>query len=241
MRFFTDACEQLAAVGELRQCIRKQISPVSLTGAAQLHKAQILLTLSQETPMLAILPDDASARRLCEDINYMAGERLAYPYPAKELNFLEAAGMSREYEQLRISALTALCAGECRVLAASAEAVTQYTLPRAVLLAHTLTLKQGGMFAPDALTEALAANGYVRCEQVDAPGQYAVRGNILDIYSPQNLLPVRMEFWGDDIDTMAWFEPDTQRRTDALDTVQIAPAVEALPDAAALAAKMPQN
>ena len=235
MRFFTDSCEQLAAVRELRKCIDKGISPVSLTGVSQIHKAQILLTVSQEKPVLAVTADDAAARRLCEDINFMAGRRAAFPYPARELNFLEAAGMSREYEQLRISALSALCTGECRVIAASAEAVTQYTLPRAVLQSRTMVLEVGGSYAIPALSDQLTALGYVRCDQVDAPGQYSVRGDILDIYSPQNLLPVRIEFWGDEIDTMAWFEPDTQRRTDSLDSVRVAPAVEALPEPAALA------
>ena len=235
MRFFTDSCEKLIAVRELRKCIDRHISPVSLTGASQIHKAQILLTVSQDRQVIAVTADDASARRLCEDINFMAGTRAAFPYPAKELNFLEAAGMSREYEQFRISALSALCTGECRVLVASAEAATQYTIPRAVLESRTLTLETGSSCSMQALTDQLLANGYVRCDQVDAPRQYSVRGDILDIYAPQNLLPVRAEFWGDEIDTMAWFEPDTQRRTDTLARVQIAPAVEALPDAGALA------
>ena len=141
MRFFIDACESLPAVRELRRLIGKKVSPLSLVGVSQIHKAQILLTLSQDAPQLAIVPDDAAARQLCEDINFMAGTRTAYPYPAKELNFLASAGMSREYEQLRISALSALLSGECRVIAASAEAAMQFTLPESVL--RMLRIKQG--------------------------------------------------------------------------------------------------
>jgi len=106
MRFFTESGSRLSAVQELRRCLKTQISPVSLTGVSQLHKAQILLTMSQDAPVLAITADESAARLLCEDINFMSGTRTAYPYPAKELNFLEAADISREYEQLRIAALS---------------------------------------------------------------------------------------------------------------------------------------
>ena len=235
MRFFTDAAERIPALKELRRCMRKQISPVSLTGTSQVHKAQLLLALSQDAPVTAVMADESAVRQLCEDINFMAGARIAYPYPAKELNFLAAAGISREYEQMRITALSALCRGECRVLAVSAEAAMQFTMPKAVLVQRTLRIEHGSTVDQKALTAQLAALGYVRTDQVDAPGQFSVRGAIFDIFSSQNPLPVRIEFWGDEIDSMAWFEPETQRRTETLDNVLIAPAVEALPDAAKLA------
>ncbi|HAM68671.1 MAG TPA: transcription-repair coupling factor [Ruminococcus sp.] len=231
MRFFTEAAEKLPAVKELRLAMKKGITPISLTGASHIHRADILLAVSQETPVLAVTADEASARQLCEDINFMAGERAAYPYPSKEMNFIDAAGISREYEHLRLSALYALCTGKCRVLAASAEAVMQFTLPKAVLSARTLHLETGGSCEQDALRDALTAMGYLRCDQVDAPGQFSVRGAIFDIFTPQNPMPLRMEFWGDEIDSMAWFEPETQRRTDTVSEADIIPAVEALPDA----------
>ena len=235
MRFFTETCSRLPAVKELQRCLEKQISPVSMTGASQLHKAQILLTLSQDAPLLAITADEASARLLCEDINFMAGSRAAYPYPAKELNFLPQAEISREYEQLRIAALSAMCTGACKVVAASAEAVMQYTIPRSVLESHTLIIRREDSIPQDTLAEQLVRMGYRRCEQVDAPCQFSVRGAIFDIFPPQELMPVRIEFWDDDIDSMAWFEPETQRRTDSVSEIRLAPAVEALPDTAGLA------
>lgn len=241
MRFFTEAAAQLPVMKELRTARAKGISPVSLTGVSQIHKAQILFTLSLEQPVLAVLPDESAVRQLCEDINFMAGCRIAYPYPAKELNFLEAAGISREYEQLRLSALSALCSGECRVLAASAEAVMQFTLPKDILETRTLHIKIGESIDREQLTEALTTLGYLRCEQVDAPGQYSVRGSIIDIFSPQNPLPLRAELWGDEIDCMAWFEPETQRRTDVMDEAALIPAVEALPDPAFLAERIRQT
>jgi len=238
MRFFTESGSRLSAVQELRRCLKTQISPVSLTGVSQLHKAQILLTMSQDAPVLAITADESAARLLCEDINFMSGTRTAYPYPAKELNFLEAADISREYEQLRIAALSALCRGSCGVIAASAEAVMQFTLPRNVLEEKTLRIQANSSVSQQQLAAQLVQIGYRRCEQVDAPCQFSVRGAIFDIFPSQELMPVRIEFWGDDIDSISWFEPETQRRTEQTEEILLAPAAEALPDAAQLAEKL---
>ncbi len=235
MKFFTDAAASLPAVRDLRDSLAKNLTPVSLTGVSHIHRAQILLTLSQDAPVLAVVADEAAARQLCEDINFMAGCRTAYPYPSKELIFLDAAGSSREYEQMRISALWAWHSGDCRVLAASAEAIMQYTIPADVLKSRTLRLAVGESYDQHALAEQLTALGYARTEQVDAPCQFSVRGDIFDIFPPQNPLPVRMEFWGDEVDSMAWFEPETQRRTDIIEEIAVVPACEALPDPAALA------
>ena len=238
MQLFYDAGAQLSAVSELRKCLAKRISPISLTGVSQIHKAQMMLTLSQDAPLLAVTADDAAAKQLCEDINFMAGERAAYPYPAKELNFLAEAGASREYEQMRITALTAFAAGKCRVLCASAEAVMQYTIPKTALLPEMIRLSRGMEFAPSQLAERLVRLGFLRVEQVEAPCQFSVRGDIVDIFPAQETLPVRLEYWGDEIDTISWFEPESQRRTDAAEEVEIAPAKEALPDPAQLAGRL---
>lgn len=240
MQFFIDTCEQLPAFRELRSCIQKNISPISLSGVAQIHKAQILLTLSQDAPILAVMADDAAARLICEDINFMAGARVAYPYPSKEMNFAEISGISREYEQLRITALSAMLNGSCRVLVASAEAAMQYTIPKDVLASRTLQIHANDSYDQQALAANLVEMGYVRCEQVDAACQFSIRGSIFDIFPAQSELPVRIEFWGDEIDSMAYFEPETQRRTDNIESACFAPAVEALPDIAVLSEKIVQ-
>ncbi|MBP0974425.1 MAG: hypothetical protein J6P20_00005, partial [Oscillospiraceae bacterium] len=72
MQFFTEAAAKLPVLKELKAACAKGISPVSLTGVSQIHKAQLLLTLSQEQPLLAVLPDESAVRQLCEDINFMA-------------------------------------------------------------------------------------------------------------------------------------------------------------------------
>ena len=79
------------------------------------------------------------------------------------------------------------------------------------------------------LTAHLTEAGYVRCEQVEGPGQFALRGGILDVYSPAMEAPVRAEFFGDEVDALGIFDPVTQRRTANVEQAVLLPAAETLP------------
>lgn len=96
-------------------------------------------------------------------------------------------------------------------------------------------LRRDGTADLGELIRRLSACGYVRGESVSGQGQFSVRGDILDVFPVQLNAPVRIEFWDDTIDTMVHFDPETQRRTDAVDEVRIPPARETLCDPAALA------
>ncbi len=84
---------------------------------------------------------------------------------------------------------------------------------------------------------ALVRCGYVRADQIDGTGQFARRGGIVDFYSPGGKAPVRVEFWGDEIDTISYFDAETQRRTDPITARDHLPAVEVVPDSTALLVK----
>lgn len=99
-------------------------------------------------------------------------------------------------------------------------------------------LRRDGTADLGELIRRLSACGYVRGESVSGQGQFSVRGDILDVFPVQLNAPVRIEFWDDTIDTMVYFDPETQRRTDAVDEVRIPPARETLCDPAALAEKI---
>lgn len=177
-------------------------------------------------------------RRLCDDINAMLDETAAWMFPAKEVVLTPVEGITTAYEHARIAALTALRTGQCRVVAASIEALLQPTLSPEQLDDSTILLRRDGTADLGELIRRLSACGYVRGESVSGQGQFSVRGDILDVFPVQLNAPVRIEFWDDTIDTMVHFDPETQRRTDAVDEVRIPPARETLCDPAALAEKI---
>ena len=114
-------------------------------------------------------------------------------YPAREIFLTSAEGMSRDYEHQRIEALSAVLSGECRVLAASAEAVMQPAIPPDVLSGHTLTIKSGSQLDLKEFKTRLVNMGYVRSDKVEGSSQFSVRGAIADIFPVQSEFPVRIE------------------------------------------------
>ncbi len=214
-------------------------TPAALTGLGHIHKALLIHALCGTTnrPALVLTGDEAEASRLAEDLCAMGTEALVLPARDLALRQVEAAG--REYEQQRIAALTRLAEGECRCIIAAADAAAQYTMPPATLLCRTLHLRRGAPLPVADLPAALVAAGYERCEQIEGPGQFAVRGGITDIYPAACKAPLRLELWGSEIDTLTYFDLLSQRRTDAVDEIDIPPAAEILcGDPAVLAEKI---
>ncbi|MDD2954722.1 MAG: transcription-repair coupling factor [Oscillospiraceae bacterium] len=207
--------------------------PVAVTGLSNTHKAVVLSALAQRFPLLVITPDEAAGTRMAEDLCALLGEGAALLYPSRDLTFREVEGASREYEQARLDVLSRLAQGKCRIAVASVEAALQYAIPPAVLRENTFALEAGKEYRLEELEERLLKSGYERRDQVDGKCQFSVRGGILDFFPSQSAVPFRVEFWGDEIDTISVFDPDTQRRTDTVKSAQIAPAREVLYPSAA--------
>ncbi|MBE6730013.1 MAG: transcription-repair coupling factor, partial [Ruminococcaceae bacterium] len=151
-------------------------------------------------------------------------------FPARDYSFNGAIGQSREYEHKRIHTLSYLLDGVFEVVVLSVDAALQYTIPVSVLRENSFTLNTGDTYDLNTLCEKLMAAGYVRSETVEGAGQFAVRGGIVDIFTTYSKLPFRIEFWGDTVDSIAFFETETQRRTDNAESIVITPACEVLAD-----------
>ena len=242
MDFFTQTFQELPDYARLCNAIDTGETPVCLTGLSAVHKAQLALTLSTRgtTPLLLLTGTEADAIRMASDLNGMAGKDIAMHYPAKELLFTSAESKSAEYEHERLHVLSAVQQGAIHIVTTSVEAAMQPTIPPDVLRGAFITLDKSSMVDLKDLTRRLLAAGYTRCENVEGKGQFAVRGSIVDVFPVQMTNPVRMELWGDEIDTIHYFDTETQRRTDPLEAVEISPASELLYDSAELTEKIRQ-
>lgn len=239
MDFFKQTFAELEGWKSIENCISSDISPVCATGLSHIHKAQMLYTLSQNNTIIVIADTEAEAKKLCDDINMMAqSSNLAMLFPAREIFLTSAVGMSRDYEHQRIEALSAVIDGKCKIIAASAESAMQPVIAPEVLMEYTLTIKNGSQLDLESFKTKLVKMGYVRSDKVEGPSQFSVRGAILDIFPVQSEFSVRIELWGDEIDSMSCFDLETQRRTDAIDEFKIAPAVETIADRVLLADKI---
>ena len=240
MDFFSQTFQELPDYQRICDSIDANETPVCITGLSNIHKAQLALTLSGRNmpPILLLTGTEADAMRMVSDINGMSGTQTAMHFPAKELLFTSAESKSAEYEHERLHVLSAITRGEVRIVAASVEAVMQPTIPPEILRTSFISLETGGAVDLSALTARLLAAGYTRCENVEGKGQFAVRGSIVDVFPVQMNQPVRMELWGDEIDTLTFFDTETQRRTEPVESVTISPAAELLYDPAELTEKI---
>ena len=238
MELFKQLFSELAGFKSLQEAVNKNISPVSVTGLSHIHRAQLIHALNGSKVNLVVTGSEAEAKKLCDDINMMAGCEEAVLFPSKELVFTPVDSTNHEYEHMRISALIKAAKNRCSVICASIEAVMQPVIPVGVLIAAGIELKQGQEINLSELALTLSKSGYQRCEKVEGASQFSIRGSILDIFPVQSDKPVRIELWGDEIDSISEFETDTQRRTDALENVEIYPSGEVLYDNDELADKI---
>lgn len=241
MNLFQSAFGSLSVFRSLTSAYKNGTSPVSLTGLSLVHKANLALALAEsiQKPVLVISPDENEARKLCGDINTMSGNsRTAALFPSKELILTPVEGVSGEFVHARLAALSDIVSGECRIISASAEAVMQPCMPKEQLLSATIKLAPMGELVLSDFTKKLISMGYSRADTVEGQGQFAVRGAIADVFPAQALNPVRIELWGDEIDTISEFDVQSQRRVSSLAEVLIPPAQEIICDPETLADKI---
>ena len=224
----TQFLSRLEDYPRLLEAVDQGKQTIALSGLSAVHRAYLAAALHQSTgrPLTLVCPDDGEARRLAGDLSALTGAEVPV-LPARDFLFHPGAA-SRQWEHQRLEILARLHRGDCPVLVATVEGLLQRTMPPAVFAASCRQLHVGQVCQPEGLTDFLVRAGYTRCDQVEGTGQFALRGGILDVFSPGLDLPVRMEFWGDEIDSMGLFDPVTQRRTAQRETCTLLPAGEVL-------------
>ena len=203
---------------------------VAITGIGQINRSHLIAGLrrSCDRPLVILTQDDIAARRLQEELKNFLGET-APILPSRDLTLYDAAVVSRAWEQKRLRQLFDLAQGNTPIQIFTWESISQRTMPRSVLMDAAFSLEAGMEYPVEELIHRLTAAGYSRCGMVEGPGQFAVRGGIVDIYSPAADQPIRAEFFGDELDTMGYFDPTTQRRSENADSIVILPVGETQP------------
>ena len=202
----------------------------AVTGIGQINRSHMIagLRLHQAAPMVILVQDDMAARRLQEELKAFLGET-APILPSRELTLYDASVVSRAWEQKRLRQLYDLNRGATGMQIMTWESLSQRTMPPAVLERTAFHLQIGMEYELNDLIARLSGAGYSRCGMVEGPGQFAVRGGIIDIFSPVADQPIRAEFFGDELDTMGYFDIDTQRRTENIESIAILPVGETQP------------
>ena len=228
MNFYSETAKRIPEFISLANAIRKTRLPAGVTGLSHIHKAHVIASMCQclMKKALVVVPDEAQATRLRQDMETFGINALHFP--ARDFSFRTMETVSREYEHARLKVLDKMLSGDFDAVVVSAEAASQLTVPPSMLMNSSLSVECGEDYDVDELIFNLVRCGYTRSEQVDGPGQFALRGGILDFFPPDSKLPCRVEFWGDSVDSISLFDPETQRREDAVEEIRITPAREIL-------------
>ncbi len=190
-------------------------------------------------PLLVVAPEPVDAERLLSDIRFFSPspERVLL-YPGWEILPFENLSPHPDISATRLNTLYAALSGEVDVIVAPAAALMQRTLPKKSFLSMIDYLAQGEEAPFEEFLKSLVAKGYGRTAQVEERGEFSVRGGIVDLYPPSADRPVRIEFFGDEIESMRSFDLETQRsHGECLKELVILPAKEAwIPEGSALKA-----
>ena len=252
MNILTDCVRNDREYGQLLNAIAvaKQSSrpplPLFVTGLCDGASDAVYVSLLEDLkkhdkrPALLVFSEEKECVR-AKNMLEMFGLKVAF-FVGRDLTFYNITA-SHEYEHERLRVLSGILEGDFDAVVTTPDAALGYTIPPEKLIANNLKIAYGEtLIEPVELSQKLVGMGYVRTEMVDAPGQFAVRGGIFDIYPSSasftdidgNVqiasLPFRLELFGDEIDRMELFDPDTQRMTLTLDSVEFFPSREILVD-----------
>ena len=196
--------------------------PIMISGSADAQKAHLINTICTKLNKKAfvITYNDIQAQRLRDDLSFFSDNECVY-VPPRDVVLYAVDASNHEAENKRASALGALAGGANAVV--SAESLLHFVVPKNQFEEMCLSFEYGGITDSANLPKKLSAMGYIRADVVNLPGQFAIRGGIVDIYSPDALLPIRMELFGDDIDSLRSFDCESQMSVEKIDSAKILP------------------
>ncbi len=226
MTFLQKSLKATESYASLAAAIKSGDTPVYLTGLSQIHKANIIDTLPVDfcQRALVVVADEGEAQKVSEYLTAFGRENVIFP--ARDLNFYKIDGISHEFERKRVGVLAGLLKSNVDTVIAPVDALLNYTIPKKTLKNLLLNIKLGDEFSTEELNKKLIFGGYNKTEMVESQGQFATRGGIFDIFIPGDENPVRIEFWGDEVDSINYFDIHTQRSVERLKEIFICPARE---------------
>ncbi len=252
MSFITDAIRRDGEYRQLLDTVKKEFRthkpyPIAISGLSDGASDAAYVSLVNDTraerrnlPLVIFCPEEKECLRLQKMLTQF-GISAGF-YLNRDLNFYNITA-SHEYEHERLKVLFGILNGDLDVVVTTPDAALSYTIPPKKLRESVIKIDTKTISNPRELTRRLTLSGYVCVDMIDGAGQFASRGGIVDIYAPGGFyvngegerikadLPVRIEFFGDEIDRMGLFSIETQRMVESVECVELPPAREILTDA----------
>jgi transcription-repair coupling factor (superfamily II helicase) len=226
--------EQLPSFMRVASHLRENAGRIRVTGLSSAARALIVILLRRtvERPFVLVVADNRAAEELlpilrafCE-LTGAADPDAVVTLPARDVLPFQNLSPHPEIQEERATALWKIATGRVAIVISPVSATTILLRPPDYYADLARVLRRGEVFDPEKLLEHLNTIGYSAADVVEMPGQYAARGGILDVYSPEADRPVRVEFFGDEIESMRKFDPASQRSSNPVDEALLLPLTE---------------
>ena len=226
--------EQSSSFDRVRRHLSLGVGRRRLSGLTNTARSLYLPLLARAAkhPVIVVVADNKAAEALepalragCELTGAVDPDRVVR-LPAHDVLPFENLSPHPDVQEQRAAALYKLATGAVSILVAPAEAAALRLFDRNYYASLAVTVRRGEEMDVEILTAHLASVGYTQMDLVEMPGQFTRRGGILDVYSPEADRPIRIEFFGDEIETIRKFDPETQRSQSGLDETQLLPLTE---------------
>ena len=222
---FANPLVELAEFSDMKRALDQGKGPVQICGVTDSQKVHTAYELSRDKAWrLVVTYDDTRAREIYDDLCYF--EKNTWLYPARDLLFYNSDIHGNLLTRQRMQVFRHLLEDEGGVVVTTVDGLMDHLLPLDELKSRCLFIEAGNILDMDRIKEELRDMGYERTGQVDGMGQFSVRGGILDVFPLTEELPVRIELWGDEVDSIRSFDPESQRSVAQMEAVLLYPAAE---------------
>ena len=229
MKAFLTPLQGLAEFEQIKEKSKTNKGILQVSGCMESQKSHLMYGLSGIAPYRLILAEDERrAREIYEDYRFY--DRKVYSYPAKDLLFFQADIHGNLLIRQRMKVIKALLEEKELTVVTSIDGCMDFLESLEKIKEQLIHYESDSTVDIEKLKNQLVALGYERVGQVEMPGQFSVRGGIVDIYCLTEENPWRIELWGDEIDSIRSFDPESQRSLENLEELTIYPAVEHIGD-----------
>lgn len=228
MNFLIKTLEENKKFQELTKQISKT-GPIAISGLVDVEKLHVLAGIFNETkrPMVLVTYNEIQARKLYQDLKKLIKQ--TYFFPKKEITSYDYVAQSKEIEYKRIDVLNKMYLAKQQkepiIIVTTIEAVMQKMVAKDTLYQNVIDFEVGKTYLLDGIKEKLVRLGYERSDLIENKGQFSIRGGIVDVGLSEKI-GVRIEFWGDEVDSIRFFQISSQRSTEMLKEITIFPAHE---------------
>lgn len=222
-----DLIKQNKKYKEIEEQINVDKNKISLTNITDSQKAQFICSFSNKDANVVVCSNLLNAKKMLQDIKFFTDREVLF-FPAKKYTYFNLEAESVEIKNQRMYVINKILEGTKCIVVTTIEALAQGMLPKEIYSNIEINIEEADEINVNELVEKFTKIGYTRAEVVEGPGQFAIRGYIIDVFPVSAENPYRIELYGDDVDSIRTFDIISQRTVETVENVRIIPTSEGL-------------